>query len=219
MNRILIAGATGYLGSEAVSFAKSKYEVLSVSSKKSNDTISFNIDDISTFQKVVNDFKPNRFIYFSAYKNDNLILNSDKSEIDKHLEVNFMNYFYMLKIVLPHMIEQKDGGIVYIASSKSHFGEKGTFAYSSSKAAGASLSKTAATEYGRFNINVNNIFLGYFGGPLWEKIPKTIRDDLQKQPLNKRLGEKSEAIEFIFSTIENKYLTKQDLFLDGGIIG
>ncbi len=219
MKKLLIAGANGFLGSEAATFAKSKYEVLSISSKKNTDSFRFNVDDLSTFKKVVNDFKPNRFIYFSAYKKDQLILNADISNVNKHLEINYLNYFHMLQIILPHMIEQKDGAIIYIASSKSHYGEAGTFAYSSSKAAAATLTKTTAAEYGRFNITANNVFLGYFGGPLWEKIPEKIRDELQKQPVIRRLGRKDEAIEFIFSTMENKYLTKQNLFLDGGIIG
>lgn len=71
--------------------------------------------------------------------------------------VDFKGVYLCSKAVIPHMIEQKKGKIINIASCAAKTGEEFNGLYSASKAAVQNMTQSMAAEVGRYNINVNAV--------------------------------------------------------------
>ncbi len=78
-----------------------------------------------------------------------------REEWDEEIEVNFLSTAKCMRTVLPHMIEQRYGKVVNIASDAARAPDYGSAFYGGCKAAVIALSKTVALEVGRYGINVN----------------------------------------------------------------
>jgi 3-oxoacyl-[acyl-carrier protein] reductase len=73
------------------------------------------------------------------------------------------NYYSPLKIVkdcIPYMINQNYGRIINIGSIWSHISKEKRAAYSASKSALESLSRSITSEYGKYNILANTVSPG-----------------------------------------------------------
>ena len=79
---------------------------------------------------------------------------------DLMVSVNFKGVYLCSKAVAPHMIRQKSGKIVNIASDAAKSAEKFNGIYSATKAAVASLTHSLALELGPDNITVNSVCPG-----------------------------------------------------------
>lgn len=84
----------------------------------------------------------------------------DDSEWDAVMSVNVRGPFLMAKAVAPHMIRQKSGKIVNIASGTVFKGQTGITHYVSSKGAIVAFTRCLARELGEFGVNVNSIAPG-----------------------------------------------------------
>ena len=91
-----------------------------------------------------------------------------REQWDKMIAVNLTAAFEMIHEVCPHMIEQKSGKIINIASLFSFLGGQKSPAYASTKHGIAGLTKSMCDELAGFNIQVNAIAPGYFSTPLTE---------------------------------------------------
>ena len=81
-----------------------------------------------------------------------------EEEWDEHLAVNLTGVWKMLKVVIPHLIEQGEGGSIIITSSVA--GLRGLPLlghYVASKHGVTGLAKTVANELGQHNIRVNTV--------------------------------------------------------------
>lgn len=78
-----------------------------------------------------------------------------REEWDRELRLNYLSAANCMRAVLPHMIEQKYGKIVNIASDAARAPEYSSAFYGGCKAAVVGLSRTVALEVGRHGINVN----------------------------------------------------------------
>ncbi|MCF7803283.1 MAG: SDR family oxidoreductase [Candidatus Marinimicrobia bacterium] len=73
-------------------------------------------------------------------------------ELDKMLNMDLKPTFHIMKSVLPVMAEQQDGKIINFSSMAVFGGQPGNAIYAASKAAVASLTEAAASEYGKDGI-------------------------------------------------------------------
>lgn len=73
----------------------------------------------------------------------------------KVLSINFLGVVNTCHVILPHMVERKQGVIVNISSDTGRVGSIGEAIYASSKAAIMAFSKTIAREHARDHIRVN----------------------------------------------------------------
>jgi NAD(P)-dependent dehydrogenase (short-subunit alcohol dehydrogenase family) len=89
------------------------------------------------------------------------LLDSDEATWDLIQTVNLKAPMLMMKHVARHMIDRGGGGrIVNISSSSAFRAQNSPIAYASSKAALVQLTRSAAAELGRYDINVNAIAPG-----------------------------------------------------------
>jgi NAD(P)-dependent dehydrogenase (short-subunit alcohol dehydrogenase family) len=138
----------------------------------------------------------------------------------KILDNNIVANNWIISMVVPQMIERKDGSIIIVSSIGGLKGSTILGAYAISKAADMQLARNLACEYGKHNIRVNCIAPGLiktdFAKALWEN-PETLKRSTAGAPL-RRIGEPDEiagAAVFLASKA-GSFTTGQVIVCDGG---
>jgi NAD(P)-dependent dehydrogenase (short-subunit alcohol dehydrogenase family) len=138
----------------------------------------------------------------------------------KILDNNIVANNWMISMVVPQMIERKDGSIIIVSSIGGLKGSTVIGAYAISKAADMQLARNLACEYGPHNVRVNCIAPGLiktdFAKALWDN-PDTLKASTARSPLL-RIGIPDEiagAAVFLGSAAGN-FMTGQTMVIDGG---
>jgi 3-oxoacyl-[acyl-carrier protein] reductase len=84
-------------------------------------------------------------------------LQLDEATWDRTINTNLRGAFLVSKAVLPHMVEQRRGKLVFMASTNSWDGEAQLAHYNASKSGVFLLAKTIAREFGKYGINSNAV--------------------------------------------------------------
>jgi 2-dehydro-3-deoxy-D-gluconate 5-dehydrogenase len=150
-------------------------------------------------------------------------LNYPEADWDRVIGLNLTALFRLCQRVGRHMIEQKSGKIINIASIVSFIGGITIPAYAASKGGVAQVTKALANEWAKFNINVNAIAPGY----ILTDMTETLHDDpgrsaeiLSRTPAG-RWGtpeDLSGAVVFLASAASN-FVHGHVLTVDGGWMG
>lgn len=90
----------------------------------------------------------------------------DVNEFRSVIDTDLMGPFLMAKSVLPGMIKRGRGKIINVCGILSEVGRETAAAYASAKGGLKLLTKTIASEYGRYNIQCNGIGPGYIATSL-----------------------------------------------------
>ncbi len=97
---------------------------------------------------------------------------TDEKLWDSTLDINLKGGFLVARTVAPHMIRQRKGKMVFMASTNSWDAEAGLAPYNASKAGLFLLAKTLARELGPLGINSNAIGPGLIRTRLTEPVIK-----------------------------------------------
>ena len=85
----------------------------------------------------------------------------DDPKMEENCMIDFQSAFFgslqLMQLCYPHMVKQGGGSIINMGSSYGPRSEPGFLAYSASKEAIRSLTRTAAKEWGKHGIRVNTI--------------------------------------------------------------
>lgn len=87
-------------------------------------------------------------------------LKTEQAMWDKYFDINVMGTVYVTRAVLPHMVEQKYGRVINVASVAGVYGNKGMVCYSATKGAVISFSKALAKEMADHGVTVNAVSPG-----------------------------------------------------------
>ena len=150
---------------------------------------------------------------------DQLVMRMSDEEWDTVLNIDLKSAFLCTRAVLRHMMKQRWGRIISIASVVGIMGNAGQANYASAKAGIIGLTKSIAKEVGSRGITANAIAPGFIETKMTEKLDEKQRQAmLQRIPLG-TIGtprDVAEAVAFLASE-EARYITGQVLGIDGGM--
>ena len=138
----------------------------------------------------------------------------------KILDNNIVANNWLISMVVPQMIERKDGSIIIVSSIGGLKGSTVLGAYAISKAADMQLARNLACEYGKHNIRVNCIAPGLiktdFAKALWDN-PETLKASTARSPLL-RIGVPDEiaGAAVLMGSTAGDFMTGQTIVIDGG---
>jgi 3-oxoacyl-[acyl-carrier protein] reductase len=151
---------------------------------------------------------------------DNLILRMSEQEWDSVIDTNLKGTFNCTKAVSKHMLRQRSGRIVNVASVMGVMGNAGQANYSASKGGVIALTKTTAKEFGSRGINANAVAPGFIQTVMTEQMPEQARKDIEQRIPLQRLGtpiDVAKVIGFLCSEAAS-YVTGQVINIDGGML-
>jgi 2-keto-3-deoxy-L-fuconate dehydrogenase len=166
----------------------------------------------------------NAGIHFSGNIED-----TSEEEFERVFGLNVKGAIAATKAVLPQMKLQQNGVILYMASDQALIAKHNSFAYNMSKAALASMAKTTALDYAKYQIRANAICPGTIETPLYHKainnyvarsganIDQVHAEEAALQPIG-RLGQASEvaALTYFLASDEARFITGSLQVIDGG---
>ncbi len=150
---------------------------------------------------------------------DGLMARMSEEQYDLVINVNQKSVFNLMKLAGNVMIRQKHGKIVNLASVAGLYGNPGQINYSASKAAIIGMTKTAAKELGRKNINVNAVAPGFIKTPMTDALTEDQRNAMLSLIAMKRYGLPEEiagVVSFLVSD-DASYVTGQVIEISGGL--
>jgi NAD(P)-dependent dehydrogenase (short-subunit alcohol dehydrogenase family) len=141
-----------------------------------------------------------------------------QNDWDKVIAVNLTGAFLCCQAEARQMIAQQAGGKIINTASMSATIANCNASYDASKAGIVHMTKTLATEWGRYNINVNCISPSYILSPMHASTPTVVRQRIRElTPLGyvERPEDLHGPVVFLASDASN-YVTGHDLMVDGG---
>jgi len=144
-----------------------------------------------------------------------------EAEFQSVLNTHVLGAFSVTRAVLPKMIEQRNGKILFITSMAALFGVPNVMAYSAAKAAYLGMVRSLAVEVGEFGVRVNAIAPGWIESEMTRRAmnndPARKAKILSRTPMA-RFGVPEDigmAAAFLCSTAA-RFVTGTVLPVDGG---
>lgn len=150
---------------------------------------------------------------------DGLIFRMKTEDWKTVLDVNLSSAFYCSRAASRHMIKQKGGSIINVASIVGVIGNGGQTNYSASKAGLIGLTKSLAREVASRSVRVNAVAPGFIVTPMTDKLNEEQKAALYGQIPMGRLGEPAEVakvILFLASDLSS-YITGEVVKITGGL--
>ncbi len=143
-------------------------------------------------------------------------------EWDRVMNINLKGSFLFAKYAASHMVKQKAGNIVHLASSGGIYAMNAQVAYGTSKGGVVQMTRNMAVDLAKDNIRVNCVCPGVVETPMVDILNdeslKTMKDQMLKMHLMERFARPEEiasAILFL-ACDESSFITGQALVVDGG---
>ena len=141
---------------------------------------------------------------------------------DQQFAVNVKGVAFGMKYQIPAMLKAGHGHILNVSSLAGLGGAPKAGAYVAAKHAVAGITKTAAVEYGRYNIQTNAICPFFSPTNIMDVEglnSEEIRATLAKGTPMKRLGDPQEMVNVMLLMLSpgNTYMNGQTIAVDGGV--
>lgn len=151
---------------------------------------------------------------------DKLLFKMDEEDWDEVLDTDLKGAFICTRLIARHMIKNREGRIVNIASVIGEIGNIGQSNYSAAKAGLIGFTKACAKELSRWNITVNAVAPGYIDTEMTMVLDESIKKEyLSKIPLG-RFGKAEEVAKLVLFLVSKdaSYITGQVINIDGGLV-
>ena len=156
------------------------------------------------------------------------ILNDTLEDWRRTIAINLESVYMGSKLVAPHMVEQKSGRIIHIASIQGFASSGEVGAYNAAKGGIITLTKSMAVELGAYNILVNAVAPGFMSTPMSiingvneTETPEFLEWYVKKGKIPlRRTGYPEDVSGTVIFLASNycRYMTGQLLVVDGGLM-
>ncbi len=147
-----------------------------------------------------------------------LISQISEAQWDRLFAVNVKGVYHCVNAVLPAMLHRQAGSIVNVASMWGQVGASCEACYSATKGAILALTKALAQELGPSGIRVNAVSPGVILTDMVKNVSREVLDELaQETPLEKN-GRPEDVAQAILYLAEAKFVTGQNLPVNGGFV-
>ena len=233
--KVLITGSTQGIGLEIARQFSQCGAVVFINGAASEEKINNVVKSISNSRPALCDLSnPDcaEILYEITGDIDILILNASiqyrkawdeisDEEFDRQIAVNFKSSLKLIQKYVPYMKEQKWGRVVTVGSVQQAKPHKDMLVYAATKAAQNNMVMNLAKQLASFNITVNNVAPGVietsrnFDALADEEYVKTV---LAGIPCG-HIGESKDCagIMLLLCSDEGKYITGENIFIDGGM--
>jgi len=135
------------------------------------------------------------------------------------LDVNLTGGYIMTKLMLPLMLKQKYGRIIFITSPMGHLGFAGQANYAASKAGQIGLMKSLSKEVAKRRITVNCVSPGFIATELLDDLPAAQVQEYKKMVPANRFGTPGEVAEAVLFLAGDRaaYINGAVLEVTGGL--
>jgi len=151
------------------------------------------------------------------------LVNMELKEWNEVISTDLTSAFLVSKYAVVKMMEQKRGKIINICSLMSEVGRDTVGAYAAAKGGLKMLTKSMATEWGEFNIQVNGIGPGFIETPInveYRTAGNPLNDFIISRTPANRWGKPEDlvgAVIFLASAASN-FINGQIIYADGGLL-
>lgn len=146
----------------------------------------------------------------------------DEADWRRLFDVNLTGAYLVAKAVVPGMIERRAGKIINICSVQSELARPSIAPYTASKGGLKNLTKGMATDWGKYNIQVNGLGPGYFVTEMTQPLVDDEKFDswLRGRTPANRWGEPQELIgaAIFLASRASSYVNGHILYVDGGML-
>jgi len=144
-----------------------------------------------------------------------------EDEFDTQMTVNFKSSVKLIQKYAPAMLENRWGRIVTIGSVQQKKPHKDMLIYAASKAAQMNMVQNLAKQFAPYGVTVNNIAPGVIATPRNDSAlsdPEYKKQVMQGIP-SERIGtpEDCAAQILLLCSEEGRYMTGEDIYIDGGM--
>lgn len=151
------------------------------------------------------------------------ILEMDVADFRQVIDVDLVGPFIVSKHVGKYMVERKAGKIINICSMMSELGRNTVTAYAAAKGGLKMLTKNMATEWAKYNIQVNGIGPGYFATEQTAPIRVNghpFNDFIINRTPAARWGDPEDltGTAIFLSSAASDFVNGQIIYVDGGIL-
>jgi gluconate 5-dehydrogenase len=148
--------------------------------------------------------------------------NFNADDFRKILDINLTGAFLVTKAVAQGMIGRRAGKIINICSVQSELARPTIAPYTAAKGGLKMLTKAMATDWGKYNIQVNGLAPGYFKSEMTRTLYENENFNswlCSRTPAN-RWGNPEELIgaAIFLASPASSYVNGQILFVDGGLV-
>ena len=151
------------------------------------------------------------------------LLEMEVADFKEVIDIDLVSPFIVSKYVVKGMVSRKQGKVINICSMMSELGRSSVGAYAAAKGGLKMLTKNMATEWAKYNIQVNGIGPGYFA----TKQTEPIRVD--GNPFNEFIINRTPAAKWgnpndlagaaiFLSSKASDFVNGHILYVDGGIL-
>lgn len=150
---------------------------------------------------------------------DKLMIQMSEAEFDAVINVNLKGTFVMTKTLTRHMMRNRYGRIVNMASVVGLMGNPGQANYSASKAGVVALTKTTAKEFASRGITCNAVAPGFIATGMTAVLSDAAKEAMLSQVPVGRVGtpeDVANAVAFLASEASS-YITGEVIKVTGGM--
>ena len=214
--------AVNYAGNEDRAQAVvQEIEKMGVKSFKIQADVSQEADVKAMIKEVIKQFSTLDILVNNAgVTKDNLLMRMKEEEFNQVIDINLKGVFLCTKAVTRHMMKQRSGKIINVASIVGVSGNPGQANYVAAKAGVIGMTKSVAQELASRNILVNAVAPGFISTDMTDALTKEQQEAiLSRIPLAK-LGTPenvANVVRFLASDDAN-YITGQTIHIDGGMV-